>query len=461
MRNFFPGLNLVQKVTTTMIVLFVITNISLALIISQLIRQSYLNEQKRSISQFVLKQAAQYLEAANLQETDLKVLPEKFDTFRNNISTSDVAEVTIFNTGGIVLSADDPTLTGKQLPADSLNRLARVFEGTTTTTINQALLGGQDLNNRRLLRIYVPLIFDDVNVVGVVEIAIRLASLNSEIARSQVYVLAIMTTIISLAFVILYIIIRQASLTLVKQDQQLRLDVQKEQAYSKLKSDFIALASHQLRTPATTILWNLEELQGDKNNQLNPEQKDLSSSAHQAAQTLVAIVNNLLVVADIKPDYFSLEAESYLLEDLIRQIVDKNKLYLPEKRQKTLFQITAYGTALNLKRSALSLVIESIYKNALDYSPADSIITITLSSQPNAAVIDIIDNGIGIPFEERNKVFGQFFRASNAIEQKNAGSGLSLYIAYKVVVGYGGILQYTPLETGSKFTISIPLKYSN
>ena len=278
--------------------------------------------------------------------------------------------------------------------------------------------------------------------------------LNTEITQSQLYLVVSISIIFLILFFLLYLILRNASKQIIEQATQLKKDIEKEKEYSSLKDEFITMSSHQLRTPANVIKWSLELLREAK---LTSEQKELLESSNANNEKLIAIIDNLLKVSNIKPDYFVFEKENYSLEDLVKELLQSKK----EKINKKQIEITLLSSekplTTNIKKEAIKTVVNNLIDNAVTYTPEKGKIHIQITQEKNNRQRFVItDTGIGIPEKEQKKVFDKFFRASNAIEQKNVGSGLGLYIVKKIIEGYGGKIWFESSNKGSKFMFEIP-----
>ncbi len=459
MKKLLSSFSLVQKVAITVFVLLVVTSIVTGVLISTFIRQSYLSEQKQSLAQFVQKQAHESLTSSDFLTDDFGSVQTKFDFYRNEIAMPDVVRIKIYNREGVVISSDQPELIGQKSFIDESDELDEILEGKIVGTISvpDKAENKYEQNLGQLLELYVPITFDDVNVDGIVEIYLQFETRNLEIIRSQRYAVVSIAGTIAAAFIILLIIVRSASKTLIQQDIQLKKDIQKEQEYSLLKDEFITMSSHQLRTPASAIKWSLELLEEefDGKNVLNDEQKEALSAATANTETLIAIINNLLIIAEIKPDYFKFENKAYLIKDIVYEIIKKYQPLINEKNIKIVFMPGQETITTTIKKEALGFILESMIKNAIDYSSLLGEIKIEIIVSLGKVQILVSDGGIGIPDDERVKVFGKFFRASNSIEKINVGSGMSLYIAQKIATGYGGLIRYEALPKGSKFVLEI------
>lgn len=452
-------ITLVQKVLLSVIALFIAASALVSIVVARQIKQAYVSEQKRNVADIVRRQAKQHLALTDFRGHNPSVLP-RFIAYQNEIITQEIVRIKIYDTAGVVLYSDQAELIGQNLFAEEPGELKEILRGTVVADISKPNKKENVYEKQyaQLLEIYTPISFDNSGVVGIIEIYYNLDVLSGEILRAQTYIVATIASVFAVLFSLLFIIVRRASHTIIRQDKQLQEDIRKEQEYSSLKDEFIRLSSHQLRTPASAIKWSVELLSDESTGTRNEQQKKLIQSIRVNTETLISIINNFLVVADIKPDYFVFEKDSYALVDITEQTIN----IMEEKIKKKNLTVTVVPVQtiqqITPRKDAVEKVITILLDNALDYTPEGGKITIRISQKGTRQQFAITDTGIGIPQGEQGKIFDKLFRASNSIEQKNAGSGLSLYIAKKIIEGYAGTMWFASGKNGSTFTFEIPTK---
>lgn len=451
-------LSLVKKVLISVIVLFIVTAAILSYAVANQIRQAYLSEQKRNVAEFVEKQARQHLSKEDFQTKNIAATLPKFAVYQNEIITLQIVRVKIYNTKGIVIYSDQKELIGQNLFADDPNELSEILQGNVVADIAKPDKAENiyEKQYKQLLEIYTPIKFDDSNIVGVVEVYYQLDVLNSEIFKSQTYLVASIGFIFAILFVVIFFIVKKASKTIIEQDKQLKVDIQKVSEYASLKDEFIRMSSHQLRTPASAIKWSVELLKDASTGKMSEEQNKLLESIDISNESLIAIVDNLLIVSDIKQDYFILEKEAYALLGVTQEVLKNKEEKIKKKNLTVTVTSSQYVKNITLRKDAIKKVVSNLLDNAIDYTPAKGNITIQITQKEANVAFEITDTGIGIPENEKTKVFDKFFRASNSIEQKNVGSGLSLYIVKKILEGYNGKIWLESNKNGSKFIFEIP-----
>jgi signal transduction histidine kinase len=207
-----------------------------------------------------------------------------------------------------------------------------------------------------------------------------------------------------------------------------------------MRTEFIGIASHQLRTPLATISWYVEMLMSEDAGTLNEDQKAFLKEIRSSVTRMVQLVNNLLNASRLEAGHLSVEPKSTEIEPFVREIIHEleplamqNHSTLRFKGSKTKLPPVSVDTTL------LSQVIHNFLTNAVRYSlPGENMIDIALLRKGGSYVISVSDEGIGIPKQSQTRIFEEFFRAENAREHAADGSGLGLYLAKMIMEASGG-----------------------
>lgn len=235
-------------------------------------------------------------------------------------------------------------------------------------------------------------------------------------------------------------------------------DVTKEREVDKAKTEFVSLASHQLRTPLSAINWYTEMLLSGDAGEVSEAQRKFLKEVYNGSQRMVELVNALLNVSRIDLGTFAIDpvptelseiAESVLLE-LTAPIHAKN-LKVERHYDDTIGKISA-------DPKLIRIIIQNLLSNAVKYTPPNGMIGIDISKKGEEAIIRVYDTGYGIPKEQQGKIFTKLFRADNAREIESDGTGLGLYIVKSVMEQSGGRVWFESEEhKGSTFYVAIPL----
>ena len=231
-----------------------------------------------------------------------------------------------------------------------------------------------------------------------------------------------------------------------------------ETSLIKVKTDFVTVASHQLKTPLTQINWALETLAGDA--ALNDPNKEMADNALKASRLLSEIVENLLDTARIEEGRFGYEFKETDVTEFLNGILsevlpqaDKAgvRLYF-EKPNPSLPKVF-------IDQRRLALAVVNILDNAIRYNVKNGQIVVRATQVPGKQFVEIAikDTGIGISPEEIQKLFTKFFRADNAVKFQTEGTGLGLYISKNIIQAHGGELRMeSELNRGSTFHFTLP-----
>ena len=235
-------------------------------------------------------------------------------------------------------------------------------------------------------------------------------------------------------------------------------DITQEKVIDKAKTEFVSLASHQLRTPLSAINWYAEMLLAGDAGKLNKEQKSFVSEIYSGNQRMVNLVNALLNVSRIElgtlavdpvPTDFS-EISHSLFSDLKQQIAEK-KLKIKEKYDPNVPKI-------NADPNIIRIIFQNLVTNAVKYTPEKGVIAVSIEKQEKDVLIKVADTGYGIPENQKPRIFEKLFRADNVKDKDTGGTGLGLYLVKSIVDDAKGKLWFDSEENkGTIFYITIPL----
>jgi len=229
---------------------------------------------------------------------------------------------------------------------------------------------------------------------------------------------------------------------------------------NKLKSDFVSVASHQLRTPLSAIIWEIELLLSKNKKGLNERQKKSLETISSLSRRMARLVNDLLDVTRIDQNRLMLRKEIINIVDITEKSIEDLSSLSTSRSINIEFNV-------NKKRipkitgdpERIRLVIENLLNNAIKYVVKRGKIEIKIVRRDNFVVFSIRDNGVGIPDEQQSQVFDKFFRSDNVVKYQTEGTGLGLYIAKNIVEQTGGKIWFQSIENvGSVFSFSLPVK---
>lgn len=234
-------------------------------------------------------------------------------------------------------------------------------------------------------------------------------------------------------------------------------EVERMAKLNKMKSEFVSVASHQLRTPLSAIRWETELILSKFSKGLSEKQKNGIESINLLAERMTRLVNDLLDVARIDQGRLILKKSCFDFETVVRENIKDFVTLAEAKNTNLIFKGSSSPVFVVGDAEKIGLAIENIISNAIKYTLTGGKVEVGLHKRNNFVVFACKDNGVGIPEEQHLHVFSKFFRSDNVIKYQTEGTGLGLYIAKNVVEQSGGKIWFQSIEgVGSIFNFSLP-----
>jgi PAS domain S-box-containing protein len=239
-------------------------------------------------------------------------------------------------------------------------------------------------------------------------------------------------------------------------------DITDERQIDKAKTEFVSLASHQLRTPLSAVNWYTEMLLAGDGGELNQKQKKYLDEVYRSNQRMVELVNALLDVASLEVGAFIVEPEKIDICELANNVINEQMPQINQKRIILSFFCTEKTFITQADPKLLRMVIQNILSNSVKYTQEGGEIALSLSfSDDKSIFLKISDNGYGIPKNQYNKIFTKLFRADNVRDKDTDGTGLGLYIVKSIVGNSGGKIWFNSSvdekNHGTTFYVRLPL----
>jgi signal transduction histidine kinase len=234
--------------------------------------------------------------------------------------------------------------------------------------------------------------------------------------------------------------------------RQLKLSNTKLKALDEAKDDFISMASHQLRTPLTSVKGYISMIREGDAGKVTPSQEEMLNQAFFSAQRMVYLIADLLNVSRLRTGKFVIDQTPVDLSQMITEELDQVGELAKINSQKLLYHRPPHFPKLMLDDVKTRQVIMNFVDNALHYTPTKGTVTVTLSETPTSVEVRVQDDGIGVPRSEQPHLFTKFYRAGNARQMRPDGTGLGLFMAKKVIIAQGGSVIFDSKEgNGSTF----------
>ncbi len=237
------------------------------------------------------------------------------------------------------------------------------------------------------------------------------------------------------------------------------VDITEAKKVDTAKSEFVALATHQLRTPIAAIRWNTELLANTLKSSATEKQAKYLEKISRNVERMITLINDFLQVSKLEMGTFAAEVVSINLTEYLDAIVDEFAERFQNKQLTLKRTEQVAGLVLKTDTRLFHVILSNLLSNASKYATDNGTIWIATTATDAQVEITIADNGIGIPADEVNKLFTKFYRASNAVAKQAEGTGLGLYIVKQAVEQLGGTISVkAEADKGATFVVRLPLK---
>lgn len=233
-------------------------------------------------------------------------------------------------------------------------------------------------------------------------------------------------------------------------------DITKEKEVDRAKTEFVSLASHQLRTPLSIINWYVSELLGG-DEALSPRVREYADEIRRGNSRMIDLVNSLLDVSRIDTGTFLVSPEPTMPCKLIEDVAADFKKQSEDKSVSISLDCGKDVPIINLDVRLMRMILQNLISNAVKYTQRGDLIVVSAKIDGDYLLIAVKDTGIGIPADEKSGVFNKFFRAGNAKKIDPDGNGLGLYLVKSILNETGGEIWFESVEgVETTFFIRIP-----
>jgi signal transduction histidine kinase len=230
------------------------------------------------------------------------------------------------------------------------------------------------------------------------------------------------------------------------------------QALDQAKTSFLASASHDLRTPLTSILGYAEIFSDAEVGPVRPEQAKMLDAVARNARRLQTLIEDMLTISKIELGQFSSALRPVDLASLVPQAAEVIRPSAAEKGLAFEMDCPDHGLMVDGDPEQLDRVLINLLSNAVKYTPSRGSVRLVAARDGDSALLTVADTGMGIPEQDQKSLFRRFFRASNAVDRALPGSGLGLSIVHTVISNHHGEVTLSSAEDrGTTVTVRIPL----
>jgi PAS domain S-box-containing protein len=237
-------------------------------------------------------------------------------------------------------------------------------------------------------------------------------------------------------------------------------DITEIKEIDQVKSEFISITTHQLRSPLSEINWCSQSLLSEEAGEINEGQRSYLKNIQESTQKLIKITDVFLQTTILDLEMFIINPEEVDVVPFLKKIVGSFKEKIDEKK----INLTEeYDKSIVLENDprALSIIFKNMILNAIEYSPEEGLVDISLKKEEDMIVFKVGDNGCGIKEEDKNKIFAKFYRSEKARSMKAYGTGLDLYIVKELVDKMKGKVEVESpnpkFQKGCLFRVSLPV----
>lgn len=237
-------------------------------------------------------------------------------------------------------------------------------------------------------------------------------------------------------------------------------DISRGKRVERLKTEFVSLVAHQLRTPLSSTKWALRMILDGELGEPTKDQKDFLEKTYQSNERMIKLIDELLDITRIEEGRYLHNPIFSDIESIIQFVVNSRKEQSEDKNLKFIFKRSEQALPrVKVDVSKLKLALENLIDNAMNYTLKNGEITISLKQVNEEIRCLIKDTGVGIFEEEQPRVFSKFFRGSNVVRLETDGSGLGLFITKNIIEAHGGRIWFEskPGE-GSSFYFTLPIE---
>ncbi|MEA2092434.1 MAG: PAS domain-containing sensor histidine kinase [Patescibacteria group bacterium] len=236
-------------------------------------------------------------------------------------------------------------------------------------------------------------------------------------------------------------------------------DITEIKEIDQIKSEFISITTHQLRSPLSAINWCSQTLLSEESGELSEDQRNYLENIRESTQKLIKITDVFLQTTILDLEMFIINSEEVDVVVFLKKIV---KSFSDKIEKKNIKLSEDYDSSIVLENDprVLSIVFKNMILNAIEYSPENGSVDISLKKEKDNVIFEVGDSGCGIKEKDKNKIFAKFYRSEKARSIKTYGTGLDLYIVKELLIKMKGKIEVESpnpkFKKGCLFRVTLP-----
>jgi signal transduction histidine kinase len=399
---------------------------------------------------------------------------ELLSLVRSRLLQSPVVRLKIWRADGTVVFSDEPRLIGERFE-DEAEELGEVFDGEVDAGVSDLTAHENGFERARFSKLYethVPLYLSGTGTGrradAVAELYTDYAGIQSEVDHLFKTLLVTLAGGLFILYLLLLPIIRRAARTLSAQNakleeqaESLRRLLEREQhtvselrELNRLKDDFVAVASHEVRTPLTSIVGYAKTLRRPEFAEDRESREEFLAAIERQGDRLHRLVGNLLAASHLEEDRGDVESSPISMQEVVNDVLGGLG---PRSSRVRPFLPPALPPFVG-DRGRLELILANLVDNALKFSPEGSPVDVGARVVDDHIELWVSDRGIGIQPEHQSLIFDRFYQVDSSVTRRFGGVGLGLHLVSELTDGLGGTVSVlSEPGSGSTFTVRIPL----
>ncbi len=237
-------------------------------------------------------------------------------------------------------------------------------------------------------------------------------------------------------------------------------DISREKMVEKIKTEFVSLAAHQLRTPLSAIKWTIGMFLEGSLGKMTKEQNEFLADTYKLNEKMIVLINDLLNATRIEEGRYLYSPSLVDIVAMVSSLAEFSGSEAKKRKINFSFKNSIKGPMkILVDGEKIKIALENVLNNAIRYTPPGGAVAVYLKNSEKEIEFSVEDTGVGIPEDQQARVFSKFFRGANVVKMETEGTGLGLFIVKNVIEAHDGKIWFESEEgKGAKFHLTIPIK---